>query len=118
MSMRLTLPQTAWKEFFDRISSALLGKWAEIEVASLELGDQILAEWVPLLGIKYETHDDTLDIALDRVSHRIHHPTEIVIEEADGGVTAVDVIDAAGTRRMIRMKDPLMLPRTTSQVNV
>jgi len=33
MAMR-TLPKQEWRSFFDRMSQALLGKWAEIEVAS------------------------------------------------------------------------------------
>ena len=32
------------------MSKALLGKRAEIEVASLDLGDQIAVEWIPMLG--------------------------------------------------------------------
>jgi hypothetical protein len=55
MSTLLQLPQSEWRTFFDRMSNALLGKWAEIEVASLDLGDQIVVEWIPLLGITYES---------------------------------------------------------------
>jgi hypothetical protein len=49
-----TLEKQEWHRYFDRISRGLLGKRAEIEAASLELGDQIEAEWVPLLGITYD----------------------------------------------------------------
>jgi hypothetical protein len=45
------LPRSAWTRWFDQMSDALIGKRAEIEVASLNIGDQIVAEWVPLLGI-------------------------------------------------------------------
>ena len=55
MSTLLKVPPSEWRAFFDRMSKALLGKWAEIEVASLDLGDQIIAEWVPLLGITYDS---------------------------------------------------------------
>jgi len=40
-----------WQAFFDTLSKGLVGMRAEIEVASLALGDQIVAEWLPLLGI-------------------------------------------------------------------
>ena len=43
MSQLLSVPQSEWRPFFDRMSKALLGKWAEIDVASLDLGDQIVA---------------------------------------------------------------------------
>ena len=43
-----------WRAFFDWLSQGLLGARAEIEVASLDLGDQIEAEWLTLLGITYD----------------------------------------------------------------
>ena len=105
-----TVPQTEWRTFFDRMSKALLGKRAEIEVASLEIGDQIAAEWIPMIGITYDSKDDLLDVALDRLDHLIHHPKQIVVEEVAGGLASVSIVDADGTRQIVRMKDPLMLP--------
>jgi Family of unknown function (DUF5335) len=110
MSKLVSVPQAEWRPFFDRMSKALLGKWAEIEVASLELGDQIIAEWVPLLGITYDTKDDLLDVALDRSNHLIRHPRDIVVEETPTGLASVAVIDAEGARQIVRLKEPLMLP--------
>jgi hypothetical protein len=40
-----------WRGFCDRLSKALIGRRAEIEILSLALGDQIETEWLPLLGI-------------------------------------------------------------------
>jgi hypothetical protein len=58
--MAMQLEKSQWRAYFDRMSKALVGKRAEIEVASLKLGDRI---------------------------------------EADG------------TRQIILLRDPLMLPR-------
>ena len=44
-----TIPQAEWRTFFDGLADALVGKRVEVEAASLELGDQIVAEWLPLL---------------------------------------------------------------------
>jgi len=110
MSTLLTLPRSEWRGFFDRMSKALVGKWAEIEVASLDLGSQVVAEWVPLLGITYDSRDDLLDIALDRSNHLIRHPREIVVEESAEGLSGVAAVDDAGTRQVIRLKQPLTLP--------
>jgi hypothetical protein len=106
----VSVPQTEWRTFFDRMSKALLGKRAEIEVASLELGDQITAEWIPMIGITYDSGDDLLDVALDRADHLIHHPREIVVEEGPSGLASVAVVDQEGTRHVVRLKDPLALP--------
>src|SRR5580765_4427910 len=99
----VTIPQEQWRTFFDRMSKALLGKWAEIEVASLDLGDQIVAEWVPLLGITYDSRDDLLDVALDRSNHLIRSPREIIVEESEAGLKGVAVVDKDGTRQIVKL---------------
>jgi hypothetical protein len=91
------------------MSKGLLGKWAEVEVASPDLGDQIVAEWVPLLGITYDSKEDRLDIALDRSSHSIVHPREIVVNETPRGLESVAVVDADGARQIVKLKEPLTL---------
>ena len=109
MSMR-SLPKHEWRGFFDRMSKPLLGRRAEVEVAALDLGDQIVDEWLPMIGITYDSHDDSLDVLLDRASRLIQHPQEITVEEADGGLASVSVLDAEGTRHLVRLKGPLALP--------
>ena len=108
--MQSNVPQAEWREFFDRMSKALTGKWAEIEVASLDLGDQITAEWIPMIGITYDSKDDLLDVALDRYEHLIRHPKQIVVDEEQGRLASIAVVDADGTTQIVRMKQPLMLP--------
>jgi hypothetical protein len=115
MSTLRTIPHSDWRPFFDRVSKGLVGKRAEIEVASLDLGDQIVAEWVPMLGITYEPHDDLLDIVLDRANHVINHPREIVVEEEGDVLTSVAVVDAEGARQMVRLKDAMILPPAASK---
>jgi hypothetical protein len=92
------------------MSHALLGKWAEVEVASMDLGDNIVAEWVPVIGITYDSGDDLLDVSLDRANHLIHHPKEILVEEDESGLKSVAVLDAEGSRQIINLMTPLMLP--------
>jgi hypothetical protein len=109
MSTMRSLPRDEWRGFFDRMSKPLLGKRAEIEVAALDVGDQIVAEWVPLIGITYDSKDDLLDVALDRANRLIRHPQEILVEEADTGLASVAVVDAEGARHIVRLKEPLTL---------
>ena len=115
MSQLLNVPQSEWRPFFDQMSKALLGKWAEIEVASLDLGDQIVAEWIPLLGITYDSRDDVLDVATDRSNHVIRHPREIVVEKTVAGLVSVAVVDEDGARQVVKLKEPLMLPDATTR---
>ena len=111
MTRLLALPPTQWRGFLDRLSKAvLLGKQAEVEVASLDLGDQIVAEWIPLIGITYDSRDDLVDVALDGTNRLIRQPREIVVEEGPTGVTSFAVVDAEGARQIVRLRNPLMLP--------
>jgi hypothetical protein len=111
MATMHSVPRSEWREFFDRMSTALLrGKWAEIEVASLETGDQIIAEWIPMIGVTYDSRDDLVDVALDRTDHLILHPDEIVVEEGTEGIMSIAVKAVDGTRHIVRLKQPLMLP--------
>ena len=110
MSSLRTVPPSEWRPFFDRMSRGLLGRLAEIEVASLDLGDQVVAEWIPLFGITYDAQDNSLDVVLDRATHVIRQPREIAVEETADGLSSVAVVDEAGERQVIRLKQPLKLP--------
>ena len=115
MSVSRNLPQAEWKWYFEAMSDALLGKWAEVEVASLDLGDQIVAEWVPLLGITYDSRDDLVDVSLAGLNHLIRQPTQIEITEEADGLRTVAVTSKDGSVQVLRMKDPLRLPPATVQ---
>ncbi len=104
------LEKSEWHPYFDRIARGLLGKRAEIEVASLELGDQVEAEWIPLLGVTYDQKDDLLEISLDGLDHLIPKPRQIFVDEDAGGLTSFEVVDNAGARHIVTLREPLMLP--------
>jgi hypothetical protein len=104
------LDKEAWHSYFDRISKMVLGKQAEIEVASLNLGDQIQAEWVPLLGITYDPKNDLVEVLLEGLDHLIRHPRHIYVDHGPAGLTSMEVIDTDDVRQIIRLRDPIMLP--------
>jgi hypothetical protein len=99
-----------WKAFFDTLTKTLVGKRAEVEVASLDLGDQIEAEWAPLIGIVYDPADDLVEVALEGLDHLILEPREVYVDYDVGGLIGLEVIDAADVRQIIKLKDPLALP--------
>ena len=99
-----------WRPFFDTVSKLLEAGVAEIEVASLDLGDQIQAEWLPLIGITYDPNDDVVEVALDGLDHMIHRPREIYMDNEVGSLTSLEIVDADGVRQIVKLKDKLMLP--------
>lgn len=112
--MALKIEKPEWETFFDTLSKGLLGMRAEIEVASLSLGDQIEAEWLPLLGIAYDPKDDIIEIALDGLDHLIYSPRELYADTGVGALLSFEVIDADEVSQIVMLREPLMLPAPSS----
>ena len=105
------LDKTQWAPFFDGLSKVLLeGKQAEIEVASLALGSQVQAAWLPLLGITYDQNDDLVEVALEGLDHMIRKPREIYVENGAGALASLEIVDADGVKQIVKLRDQLMLP--------
>lgn len=105
-----TLPKSEWSGFFANLSRTLQGKQAEIEVLSLDLGDEIEAEWLPLLGLAYDPKNDLVEVLLQDVDHMIRNPTDVHVDVGPVGLLTIEVTSADDTREIIRFRDPLMLP--------
>jgi hypothetical protein len=106
-----SIQKAEWAAFCAAVSQALEGSQAEIEVASLDLGDQIEKEWAPLIGISYDPKDDIIDIALeDDVDHIVNRPRELVADVDDASISALRITDADGRLHLVRLRDELMLP--------
>lgn len=106
----LKLEKEEWRVFFDYMSKGLIGKRAEIEVASLALGAQVEAKWLPLLGIVYDPKNDLVEIALEGLDHMIRAPREVYVDQGPVGLVSLEVVDSDGVRNVIQLREPLMLP--------
>jgi uncharacterized protein DUF5335 len=104
------IERTRWAPFFDSLTKTLIGKQAEIEVASLDLGDQIEAEWTPLIGITYDKKADLIEIALEDLDHLIRSPRDVFVDHGVGGIVAIAIDDGDGNRQIVTLKEPLALP--------
>ena len=105
------IPKEDWEGFFDRVSRVLEGEQAEVEVAGLDIGDQVEAEWVQLLGISYDPKDDLVEVALAGVDHLVRQPREIDVEEEGVLVSSILIRDGEGHEHIIRLRTPLALPK-------
>jgi len=104
------LDKNQWQAYFDMMSKEMKNKRAEIEVASLDIGDQIEAEWLPLFGITYDPKSDVAEIVLEGLDHMIPKPKDIYVDATGFDLSSVDVIDAEGRHCIVRLRDPLRLP--------
>jgi hypothetical protein len=111
------LEKPRWANYFATITEALQGKRAEIEVAGLDLGDQIEAEHIVLNGVTYDHKDDTLYIyaadAGSDLDHAIAHPREIVVSSRTGILDRIVVKDAESHLHVITLREALELPAPT-----
>lgn len=104
------IDKSDWQGFFDNLSKALPGKQAEIEVASLALGDQILGEWAALHGIAYDPKDALIELALEGTDHLIPDPAEVWIDYDVGGLVSIEIVRRDDSREIVKLRDPLGLP--------
>lgn len=98
------------KVFFDSFTKSLAGKRAEIEVASLDIGDQIEAAWAPLIGMAYDRKDDLVEVTLEGIDHLIGAPREVYVDHDVGGTMSVQIVDSDGTSQIVKLREPLALP--------
>lgn len=108
--MARKLEKSEWSSFLNRISKGLEPTQAEIEIASLNLGDQIQADWVPLIGIVYDAKDDMVEVAVEGLDHIIHRPRELYVEEEESELSSLSVIDGDGARHIINLRRAVALP--------
>lgn len=104
------LEGASWQAYFDGLSRNLHGQSAEIEIAALALGNQVQADWLPLMGISYDPARRVLAVLLEGLDHLVHQPREIHVDEGPAGLNSLLVIDEEGIRQIIRLREPLMLP--------
>jgi len=108
------LDREQWSAYFDAVSKAVEGRRVEIEIAGLDIGDQIEAEWVVLNGVTYDRKDDTLYVYAEDVEgdldHAIPHPREILVDTGEGALQRMVVVDGEDRLHIIRLKEALSLP--------
>lgn len=108
--MAHSLDKAKWETYFDNLAKHLGANLVEIEVASMEFGDQIESEWVPLIGIAYDAKDDVIEVAVEGLDHLIQQPREVVIEDNVDGVQWLEITDKNDVRQIIKFRKPQALP--------
>lgn len=106
------LPREEWESYLDAVSKQLKATEAEVEVAGLNIGDQVEAEWIKCYGVSYDPKDDVVAVVLEGLDHMIYHPQKILVDEVDHKLLTIEIIDKNGLRHIINMKEELpLLPR-------
>lgn len=99
------IEKPAWRDYFNQMSKALVGKDAEIEVDSTSGGQQMEAKWAPFLGIVYEPKSDMIEVVLEGLDHMIHNPREVYADSDADTLNSLEVIDEDDVRQIIKLRD-------------
>ncbi len=101
------LPKSEWQSYFDNVSKQLKAAQAELEVASMDLGDQIETEWVSFYGITYDPKDDLVEFVLEGLDHLIRNPKQIFVDEGSEGLSSVEIVDSDNFKHIAILKQAL-----------
>ena len=99
-----------WSGFCDRISAGLIGKRAEIEIASRDFGVQVETRSLPVVGLVYDPKSDVIEIMLEGLEHIVFHPYELYVDYGPAGIESLGIIDHYGVWQIVLLRDPPMLP--------
>jgi hypothetical protein len=104
-----------WASFLEWVTQGLPGGRAEIDVLAPDIGAQVEARPLPLLGLAYDRKSDLIEVALEGLDHLIRNPRELTAHEEEDGLISIRVVDEDDVTRIIRLTGPLNLPVPVKQ---
>ena len=107
-----------WEKALEALTSEHEGDVATIEVAELDLGDQLEAEQMPVSYIEYDPHDNEVSVGVGGVDgrypvvlrHAVEHPQSMFVHTSEVGSVTVEVRAADGAVTLITLKARSELP--------
>jgi hypothetical protein len=86
------VPREVWSDYLTLLSSITQAQCVRIEAGSMQLGEQPLAQRLPLVDIAFEEKGSgkgTVEVTVGRpgeeITHRIPHPGHIYADESESG---------------------------------
>lgn len=117
------IPRDDWDRYLDTLSRLKADRPVRVRVEDAEIGDQTLADCLPMVGISLEkkgSDADAIELTLadpggDRnVTHEITHPAKLFVKENAAGEPEVLDIEAPGQVKTLIFFDAWNeLPRPT-----
>ena len=99
------LKKAEWQHFFDQFSKKHKSSLINLEVIGKDIGDQTEIRWQPLRGMSHDPHKDIFFILTDSLEHSITHPKSLELNEMDGVLNSIQIVDPDNNRQIIRLKD-------------
>ncbi len=108
MAEKCIIPQE-WEKYFNEFYKKIknMDEKVEIEIEAPSVFDEEEAKDLPLLGLSYDPKDKVFSVMCENLEHLIYKPQEICVEETDGAVSQVRVVDGTGAEHFIRFSTPV-----------
>ncbi len=116
MTRTIEIPRVRWPQFLKEINQNVGSRAIRVEVENLELGDQEMANLLPLLGMDFdpghEPEPASIEIlageGVDEFEHRIEGPTRMYALVNDAGdIVSLSIEDGSGGKTIVYFE---MLP--------
>jgi hypothetical protein len=119
----VVIPRADWSAKLDEFSTVHDGWRVSLDILTAELGAQPEIDNVPLRGVTAElgNRDPVITIAAgwkdaDQITHMIHAPTRVQLEQNDSGADVALAIEAADqSKTILRITSPAM-PETVDSI--
>lgn len=105
------LDKAQCQPYFEQLSRELARHPVDVEIAGLGVRSPQTRAWSSLRGLAYDPGKDTFQLVTDDLDHLIPHPRELHVDAADDGLHGIEVVDAEGNLRSVRLRTPLPLRR-------
>jgi hypothetical protein len=111
------IPINEWPKFLDNFSRKHEGWLVTLEILGTELGAQVQERELTLAGIVDEwdeIHGNRIVIMFgekpdDHITHSIERPTQVSLEQTDGGAdVALAIKSADGVMALLRFLSPML----------
>lgn len=115
----LEIPREAWGDYLNALSNREHDHPVIVRVEGQEIGDQVLAEHVPLVGISVEkkgSEANAIELTLAHqdqrsLNHMIQAPEHVYVEEsANGEVMCLNIEDRARVKTLVFFERYMELP--------
>ena len=117
------VPRSDWARYLTILSGRKADHPVRIRVEGEDVGDQTLAECLPLVGISLEekgSEKDAIELTVARpagennLTHQIEHPERVYVEEDDAGEPKVlDIEDHARVKTLVFFEEWAEIPENT-----
>src|SRR5512140_1993792 len=103
------IPREVWSDYLTLLSSITRSQWVRIEADGEGIGEQPLAQRLPLLDIAFAekgSAQGAIEVTVGRpgeeITHRIFKPDHIYADESESGeLECLDIEDAERTKTLI-----------------